>query len=144
MTHLSRFKVLFIALVTSLCASASGADVVVVVVSAKSQVMVLNPNQISDIFLGKTNTFPNGRQALPIDLTEGTPARDEFYAKLTGKSAAQIKAHWSKIIFTGRGLPPKEVLNGNEVKRRLAENPNAISYMDQNMVDNSVRVLYPP
>ena len=144
MTHLSRFKVLFIALVTSLCASASGADVVVVVVSAKSQVMVLNPNQISDIFLGKTNTFPNGRQALPIDLTEGTPARDEFYAKLTGKSAAQIKAHWSKIIFTGRGLPPKEVLNGNEVKRRLAENPNAISYMDQNMVDNSVRVLYSP
>ena len=144
MTHLSRFKVLFIALVTSLCASASGADVVVVVVSAKSQVMVLNPNQISDIFLGKTNTFPNGGQAVPIDLTEGTPARDEFYAKLTGKSAAQIKAHWSKIIFTGRGLPPKEVLDGNEVKRRLAENPNAISYMDQNMVDNSVRVLYSP
>ena len=144
MTHLSRFKVLFIAAVTSLCASASGTDVVVVVVSAKSQVMVLNPNQISDIFLGKTNTFPNGRQALPIDLTEGTPARDEFYARVTGKSAAQIKAHWSKIIFTGRGLPPKEVLDGNEVKRRLAENPNAISYMDQHMVDSSVRVLYSP
>ena len=81
---------------------------------------------------------------MPIDLTEGTPARDEFYAKLTGKSAAQIKAHWSKIIFTGRGLPPKEVLDANEVKRRLAENPNAISYIDQNMVDSSVRVLYLP
>ena len=143
MTHLSRFKVLFIALVTSLCASASGTDLVVVV-SAKSQIMALSPNQISDIFLGKINTFPNGGQALPIDLTEGTPARDEFYARVTGKSAAQIKAHWSKIIFTGRGLPPKEVLDGNEVKRRLAENPNAISYMDQNMVDNSVRVLYSP
>ena len=143
MTHLSRFKVLFIAVVTSLCASASGTDLVVVV-SAKSQIMALSPNQISDIFLGKINTFPNGGQALPIDLTEGTPARDEFYARVTGKSAAQIKAHWSKIIFTGRGLPPKEVLDGNEVKRRLAENPNAISYMDQNMVDNSVRVLYSP
>ncbi len=143
MTHLSRFKVLLIALATSLCASASGTDLVVVV-SAKSQITTLNPNQISDIFLGKTNTFPNGAQALPIDLTEGTPARDEFYARLTGKSAAQIKAHWSKIIFTGRGLPPKEVFDSNEVKRRLAENPNAISYMDQNMVDGSVRVLYSP
>ena len=143
MTHLIRFKVLLIALATSLCASASGTDLVVVV-SAKSQITTLNPNQISDIFLGKTNTFPNGAQALPIDLTEGTPARDEFYARLTGKSAAQIKAHWSKIIFTGRGLPPKEVLDGSEVKRRLAENPNAISYMDQNLVDGSVRVLYSP
>jgi hypothetical protein len=138
-----RFKVLLITLATSIGASAAGADVVAVV-SAKSQVMALNPNQISDIFLGKTNTFPNGGQAVPIDLTEGTPARDEFYANLTGKSAAQIKAHWSKIIFTGRGLPPKEVLNGNEVKRRLAENPNAISYIDQTMVDSSVRVLYSP
>ena len=144
MIHLSRLKVLLTALVISLCASASASEVVVVVVSAKSQVMALNPNQISDIFLGKTNTFPNGGQAVPIDLTEGTPARDEFYAKLTGKSAAQIKAHWSKIIFTGRGLPPKEVLNGNSVKIRLAENPNAISYIDQSLVDGSVRILYTP
>lgn len=138
-----RFKVLFVTLATSIGASVAGADVVAVV-SAKSQVMTLNPNQISDIFLGKTNTFPNGEQAVPIDMTEGAPTRDEFYAKLTGKSAAQIKAHWSKIIFTGRGLPPKQVADGNEVKRRLAENPNAISYIDHTIVDNNVRVLYSP
>ncbi len=143
MIKLIRFKVLLTALSTSIGASAAGADVVAVV-SATSQVMTLNPHQIRDIFLGKTNTFPNGGHAVPIDLTEGTPARDEFYAKLTGKSAAQIKAHWSKIIFTGRGLPPKEVPNGNEVKRQLAENPNAISYIDQNLVDSSVRVLFSP
>lgn len=138
-----RFRALLIALATSLGAGAADADVVAVV-SVNSLVMALNPSQISDIFLGRTNTFPNGGQAVPIDLAEGTPTRDEFYLKLAGKSAAQIKAHWSKIIFTGRGLPPKEVLNGNEVKHRLAENPNAISYIDQTLVDSSVRVLYSP
>lgn len=143
MIHFIRFKVLLIALATSMGVGAAGADVVAVV-SSTSPIKSLNANQISDIFLGKTSTFPSGGLAVPLDLTEGTPTRDEFYAKLTGKSAAQIKAHWSKIIFTGRGLPPKEILNGNEVKRRLAENPNAISYIDENLVDSSVRVLYSP
>ena len=136
--HFIRFKVLLIALATSLGASAD----VAVVVSVSSPIKSLSPTQINDIFLGRTSTFPNGGSAVPLDLTEGTPTRDEFYAKLTGKSAAQIKAHWSKLIFTGRGLPPREVANGTEVKRRLAENPNAISYIDEDLVDNSVRVLY--
>lgn len=136
--HFIRFKVLLIALATSLAASAD----VAVVVSASSPIKSLSPIQINDLFLGKTSTFPNGGSAVPLDLTEGTPTRDEFYFKLTGKSAAQVKAHWSKLIFTGRGLPPREVANGTEVKRRLAENPNAISYIDEDLVDNSVRVLY--
>ena len=111
MNHFIRFKLLLIALFASLSASVAsvaGADVVVVV-SANSQISGLDANQISDIFLGRTSTLPNGGQVVPIDLMEGSSTRDEFYAKLTGNSAAKIKAHWSKIIFTGRGLPPKAV-----------------------------------
>jgi hypothetical protein len=55
--------------------------------------------------------------------------RDEFYTKLVGKSAAQMKAYSSTIIFTGRGQPPKALTNGAEVKKRLVENPTAIGYM---------------
>lgn len=143
MNHFIRFKLLLIALFASLSANVAGADVVVVV-SANSQITGLDANQISDIFLGRTSTLPNGGQVVPIDLMEGSSTRDEFYAKLTGNSAAKIKAHWSKIIFTGRGLPPKAVLSASEVKHRLAENPNAISYIDQAMVDGSVRVIYSP
>jgi hypothetical protein len=62
---------------------------------------------LQDIFLGKTARFPDGSQAVPVDQSEGTIVRDEFYNKLVGKSAAQMKAYWSKIIFTGRGQPPR-------------------------------------
>ena len=78
---------------------------------------------------------------MPIDQVEGSAARDEFYLTFAGKSPAQLKAHWSKIIFTGRGQPPPEVANGGEVKKRLAENPNAIGYIERNLVDGSVRVV---
>lgn len=136
----ARLGVLALALSVGVPAAAD----VVAVVSSKSSVTALSKNQIVDIFLGKASRFPDGEQAVPIDQGEGSPARDEFYARFTGKSAAQIKAHWSKIIFTGRGQPPKEVANSAEVKKHVVEDPKAIGYIERSFVDDSVRVLLDP
>jgi ABC-type phosphate transport system substrate-binding protein len=125
---------------TNLATGAVQTDVVAVV-SSKSPVTTLSKNQVADIFLGKATRFPNGRPAVPIDQAEGTGARDAFYTQFTGKSAAQLKAHWSKIIFTGRGQPPKAVANSVETKKLLAQNPDAIGYIDRAMVDGSVKVV---
>ena len=119
----------------------AAADEVVPVVSAKSHVKDLNADQVADIFLGKTSRFPDGTQAVPIDQSEDSPARDKFYAQFTGKSPAQLKAYWSKIIFTGRGQPPRQAADSTEVKRIVTDNPHAIGYIDANQVDSSVRVL---
>ena len=117
---------------------------VVAVVSSKSPVTSLSKSQVADIFLGKVVRFPNGTLAVPIDQEEGSPARDEFYATFTGKSPAQIKAHWTKIIFTGRGQPPMAVPGSAEARRSVAANPQAISYVERSAVDSSVRVLTQP
>ena len=140
MPHITEIGLTFIVLALCVAASATAADVVAVV-SAKNPVTTLSKSQIADIFLGKANRFPDGRPASPVDQVEGLPARDAFYLKFAGKSPAQIKAHWSKIIFTGRGQPPHEVANGVEVKKHIVENPNSIGYIEQNLVDDSVRVL---
>ena len=125
-----------------LCLSGAMAAVdQVAVVSAKSPVTTLTKDQVADIFLGKASRFPDGSQAVPIDQAEGSAARDEFYLKFAGKSPAQVKAHWSKIIFTGRGQPPREVSSSIEVKKRVVDNPNAIGYIERAMVDGSVKVL---
>lgn len=121
----------------SACATAE----VVAVVSARSPVTMLTRNQVTDIFLGKTNRFPDGSQAVPIDQVEGSAIRDEFYTTVVGKSAAQVKAHWSKIIFTGRGQPPREVENNSEARKLVGSNPAAIGYIDKSVVDSSVKVL---
>ncbi len=115
---------------------------VVAVVSARSPITTLSRNQLLDIFLGRTNRYPNGTPALPIDQAEGSPLRDEFYSKLAGQTAAQIKAYWSKIIFTGRGQPPPTVANDEETKKRIRDNPAAIGYIDRAMVDDSVRIVF--
>lgn len=128
------------ALSASLAVDARGQDVVAVV-SSRSPITALDAAQVADIFLGKTSRFPDGTQAVPVDLAEESPLREKFYAQFTGKSPAQVKAHWAKIIFTGRGQPPRQVAGSAEAKKFVAENPNAIAYIDERLVDPSVRVL---
>jgi ABC-type phosphate transport system substrate-binding protein len=114
---------------------------VVAVVSAKSSITGLSVNQLADIFLGRVSRFPDGTPAVPVDLADGSMERDQFYAKVAGKTPAQIKAYWSKVIFTGRGQPPKAVQNDRDMKQYVAANIDAIGYIDSAMVDDSVRVL---
>jgi ABC-type phosphate transport system substrate-binding protein len=114
---------------------------VVVVVSARNPATTLSRNQVADIFLGRSSHFPDGSAAVPVDQSEGSAARDEFYASFTGKLAAQLKAHWSKIIFTGRGQPPKDFANGAEVRKFVAAHPNAIGYIEKGKADASVKIL---
>ena len=126
-----------------LCSGALHADVVAIV-SAKSPVTALTQSQVADIFLAKVARFPAGTKAVPLDQPEGSRERDEFYSKVAGKTAAQMKAHWSKIIFTGRGQPPLQAATDSEVRKRVGENPNVIGYIERTMVDSSVRVLFVP
>ncbi len=129
------------ALILSLSSAVAAADVVAVV-SAKSPITSLNMSQVADLFSGKATRFPNGLQAFPVDQAEGSAVRDEFYGKIVGKTPAQLKAYWSRIIFTGRGLPPPTVSNASEMKKRIRDNPAAIGYIERNMVDDSVRVVF--
>jgi ABC-type phosphate transport system substrate-binding protein len=117
---------------------------VVAVVSSKSQVTTLSKTQLMDIFLGRRTRFPDGSPAIPIDQAEGSAAREEFYTRLADMSPAQVKAFWARIIFTGRGQPPKTAATGLEAKRLLIADPSAIGYMDESLVDSSVRVVLTP
>lgn len=115
---------------------------VVVVVSTKSALAALSKDQVSDIFLGKSSTFPGGELAIPIDLSEGTAQREEFHKTVTGRSANQLKAYWSKMVFSGRATPPKEAPSQSDVKKIVATNPSTIGYLDKSAVDASLKVVF--
>ncbi|BBI50321.1 hypothetical protein HORIV_27420 [Vreelandella olivaria] len=80
---------------------------VLVVVSAEAPVTRLTLSDLRDVYLGRRTLIVNGVEVVPLDLTEGTAARSEFYTHYTGQTPAQIKAHWARQIFTGRGQPPQ-------------------------------------
>lgn len=127
-----------------LLASAAARAGVVVVVSAKSPVASLSAEQVSQIYLGKASRFPDGSDAVALDQPDGSPVRDDFYAKVIGKDRIQVKAYWSKQIFIGKGTPPRELSGNAEVRRQVAAHPSQIGYIDQSAVDRSVRVVLTP
>ena len=65
----------------------------------------------------------------------------KFYTDVVGKSEAQLKRHWSQLVFTGKGKPPPSVADDQAVKDWVASTPGAIGYIDGGSVDASVKVL---
>lgn len=124
----------------NLVVAAASAEVVVVV-SAQNPVTAIEAAQLSDIYLGRAKRWPHGNRVVPLDQAESTPAYETFYATRLGRSTAQIKAHWSKRIFTGRGHPPRSVPDGEAMADAVAGDPRAIGYLDSALVDDRLRVL---
>lgn len=127
-------------LALALVLSPATADVVVVV-SAQSPVSSLSRAELADIFLGRLSRLPTGDPVVPIDQAERTAAYNEFYSVYVGQTAAQVKAHWSRLIFTGRGRPPQSVASGADAAEIVASNPNAIAYVSSDVVDERLRIV---
>ena len=119
----------------------AGAGELVVIVSARSPVTSLRADQVADIFLGQIGSFPSGAEVVALDQRIGSPERDEFYAKVASKSPPLVKAYWTKMIFTGRGQPPREVAGSAAIRKMVAENPSLIGYIDKSALDASVKTV---
>ena len=52
----------------------------------------------------------------------------------------QVKAIWSQILFTDRGVPPKQLRDSAAVKKAVAANPKAVGYIEKSAVDASIKV----
>jgi ABC-type phosphate transport system substrate-binding protein len=109
---------------------------VVVVVNAKAAESSMTKDQVSQFFLGKSSAYT------PVDQPDSAPIRAEFYKKVTDKEASQVKALWSKLVFTGKATMPKEAGDSAAVKKAVAADPKAIGYIEKSAVDASVKVVY--
>ena len=128
-------------LILAACAASSFAALpamaqVVVVVNPKAAESSMTKEQVAQFFLGKSTGMT------PIDQPDGAPIRADFYKKVADKDAAQAKALWSKLVFTGKATMPKEVADSAAVKAAVAANPKAIGYIEKSAVDATVKAVY--
>jgi hypothetical protein len=117
-----------------LIANVRAEDIVVIVNPAAKPV---SKEQIVDVYLGRST------ELTPIDQTVGSSIYAQFYKSATGRDVAQIKAIWSRILFTGRGQPPKQLPDSAAVKKSVAANPNSVGYIEKSALDATVKVALP-
>lgn len=101
----------------------------------------ISAEDVTQLFLGKTKNFPDGSSAVPIGQEENTEVTNMFYERVMSRSSQQIKAYWSKQIFSGKGTPPKAASDNEEVLKLVASNPNLIGYVDSSKVNSDVKVV---
>jgi hypothetical protein len=131
MKSLSVELALSLAIVGLLCGPAHAQVAVVMAPSANP----LSREQVANLYLGRS------AELRLLDLPEGSATRDIFYRKAAERDAAQVKAAWSRIVFSGRGTPPKEVADAAAVKKAVIADPKAVGYIEKAAVDASVKVV---
>ena len=133
-------KALFLS--ASLLTSGFAFSETAVIVSASNGNSTIDKATIAKIFLGKSKSFPDGSAATPIDQNDGSSTKDAFNSSILGKSASQLKSYWSRLIFTGKGTPPKQSGDDAAVKALVAGDAKLIGYIDASAVDSSVKVVH--
>ncbi len=122
--------------------SSSATADVVVIVNIANDVSSIDASKIKKIFLLKKKKFSNGKKVIPVEQTPGSTVRDIFNDKVLRKSSNQLRAYWAKIIFSGKGSPPKSVADDASVKAFVSTTESAIGYIDSVNVDDSVKVIF--
>lgn len=116
------------------CSFSAVANIVVIVNPANET--NINAEEIVRIYTGRSNAFN------AVNLADSVPLRAQFDEKGVGRTSAQLKAHWSKLIFTGKGTPPAELASEEAVLDFVAKNPQAIGYVSAEKVTTAVKVVH--
>lgn len=113
----------------------------IAVVTNKNNSEQLSKAEIRQIFLGKRKAFTNGDTIQTIDLSDDSEEKAVFTKKVLRKSISSLNAYWSRMLFSSKGQPPRELKNSAEVIETVSKNKNAIAYINSNDVNDNVRVL---
>jgi hypothetical protein len=114
---------------------------VYVVASAASSWNSMTPKELLALYMGRSRSLDMGVVVNVLDLPREHPARDEFYAALTGMTAAQVNSYWSRLIFTGKTMPPPTVSSEQFMLESVQRNTKAIGYLSKPPNDPAVKTL---
>jgi len=123
---LSAFVVLVLA---TWSITAQGADDYVVIVNANNPIDEISKSDLSGFLLKKKSKWGNGVSVDPADLDSASDVRATFSEDVHGRTVASIKNYWQRQIFSGRGVPPKEVKTETEMVSHVSGDAGAIGYV---------------
>ncbi|OUR93814.1 hypothetical protein A9Q81_15195 [Gammaproteobacteria bacterium 42_54_T18] len=112
-------------------------DTLYIITNTKNATQSLSKQDIQNIFLGKIQSFPNGNPAKPVNSSKGSPSRIAFMEEILKKTERSWRSHWARLLFTGKGKPPKEYQNPQDIIDAVAQKKQAIGYVIGNIDKNS-------
>ena len=135
----SSIKIALLGLASTLFISNAYSESAVIVNPANAS--QISKDDIADIYLGKLKRFSNGEAVVALDHQESSDIRTQFLQAVLDKNPVQMKSYWSRLIFTGKGVPPEILENDAEIVKYVSKNPGAIGYIGTQSVTDKVKVI---
>lgn len=116
---------------------------VLVVASPQSPLVGISPTEVKSLFLG--NPIQGGNLDFrPLDrmALEANSLKSSFLDRVMMMKPGEMKAYWSRKIFTGRGTPPPEAKTIEQVREWLSKEPLIVTYVTKEEFDpKSMKLL---
>ncbi len=109
------------------------AQEIVVVAGPNSRIGSLSGEELERLYLGHASADRVGQRVTFYDL-EDSVVREKFYLSAFSLSLIQLRAYWAKLVFTGRGRPPKQ-LSTEALIARLQSDDHAVGYLPTDMAE---------
>lgn len=102
----------------------------------------LDQEMVKKLFLGEIAEFPSGHKAIVANHAAGSPDRAAFFEYVLEMSETRHKRYWARKKSIGKEGAPTELDSHKDILSWAVKTPLGITYIDQKMVDDSVKVLF--
>jgi ABC-type phosphate transport system substrate-binding protein len=100
-----------------------------VVVHESNSTVAVTRAELSAIYLKRRRSWPDGREIVPLGHLSTSGLRERFSHAVHGKSVAYVTRYWQRLIFSGRGIPPREMRSDAAVLAFVKANAGAVGYI---------------
>ena len=122
--------------------SIAGPDDLVVIVNTQNPVQAIDASDLRPIFqTTKTNWGNSAGDALPLNLPEDNPLRQEFDKAVLGLDPDRVARYWQDRKIRGGARPPMRVSSTGMVLKGVASKPGGIGYVKSSEVNATVKVV---
>lgn len=112
-----------------------------VIVNRSNSTDAITTERLQALFLKTSTKWPGGATVEPAEVRGEAPARREFARRVLGKSLPALKAHWNKLIFAGREVPPVELGSDEEVVSFVKTHEGAIGVVSGSAATAGTKVV---
>jgi ABC-type phosphate transport system substrate-binding protein len=119
----------------------SAAEVLAVIVNKANPASSLAQNDLRPIFQTTKKAWGTGEDAVPINLPEDSPLREDFDRAVLGLDRDRVARYWTDRKVRGGARPPVRVPTTAAVLKAVAGKPGAVGYVKLSEVNSSVKVV---
>lgn len=134
--------ILVTCLVAPFATAQTEAPPVHIIVHPSNDVPAMPKAELSDLFLGKTAEWPDGRAVTTVDQASTSDVREPFCHYVHGRSATSVTQFWTRAILAGRAQAPVQVESDAAVLAYVQSHPTAVGYISRDTPLDGVRELF--